>query len=225
MGIKKFTKNLFTFWAMVAMFVMASICTICTVYATVLPTDNETDSTIYMRDVYIQRLESKFDATREQLAVEVDSYIKSVAPNSSLTSLNLIDLCSKYDVDIRLALAQAHVESHFGTKGTAARTNSVFNVGAFDGHSASKQIKNGYGYKHPDYSVEPYLKLLTTRYLVQGKTEEDLIKNFVDKNGHRYAAGKTYEIALKERWCYIDKHTNIATVYNEYKMYKIQLGR
>ena len=177
----------------------------------------------HCRDAYIQRLESKYDAAREALAVEVDKYINAVAPNADIDALNLIDLCGEYNVDLRLALAQGHVESHFGTKGTAARTNSIFNVGAYDGYSAAKQIKNGYGYKHPDYSVEPYLRLLTTKYLVDGKTEEDLLDNFVDVNGHRYASCTTYESMLKSKWDKMD--IGLIESYNVYKKYKLKLGR
>lgn len=179
----------------------------------------------HTRDVYVHRLESKFDASREALAVEVDKYIKTVAPTSVVDALNLIDLCAEYNVDLRLALVQGHLESHFATKGTAARTYSIFNVGAFDGHSAEKQKKNGYGYKHPDYSVEPYLKLLTTDYLVDGKTELDLLNKFVNKNGKRYASSTTYESMLKDRWDKIDEVANITQAYETYKMYKLMLGR
>lgn len=185
----------------------------------------ETSNTIYVRDSYVERLESKFSAARENLALEVDKYIHSVAPTSSVTALNLIDLCAEYNIDLRLALVQGHVESHFGTKGTASRTNSIFNVGAYDGYSAEKQMKNGFGYKHPDYSVEPYLKLITSRYLVDGKREEDLLNEFVDKNGKRYASCETYESLLRSRWDKIDSIANITEAYNIYKMYKLQLGR
>ena len=187
----------------------------------VITNTNET----HCRDAYVQRLESKYDAAREALAVEVDKYINTVAPHADIDALNFIDLCSEYNVDIRLALVQGHVESHFGTKGTAARTNSVFNVGAFDGYSAEKQMKNGYGYKHPDYSVEPYLKLLTTKYLIEGKTEEDMLDNFVDINGHRYASCTTYESMLKQKWDKIDSIADITNTYEVYKKYKLKLGR
>ena len=188
-----------------------------------LVTDNINET--HCRDAYVHRLESKYDAAREALAVEVDKYINTVAPNADIDALNLIDLCGEYNVDLRLALAQGHVESHFGTKGTAARTNSIFNVGAYDGYSAEKQIKNGHGYKHPDYSVEPYLKLLTAKYLVDGKTEEDLLENFVDMHGHRYASCTTYESMLKSKWDKMDSIANITEAYGTYKKYKLKLGR
>lgn len=179
----------------------------------------------HTRDVYVERLESKFDASREELAIEIDKYIDSVAPNADIAALNLIDLCTKYNVDIRLPLVQGHIESHFGTKGTASKTNSIFNVGAFDGHDVKTQIRNGYGYRHPDFSVEPYLKLLTTRYLIDGKTEEDLLENFVDKNGSRYASSTNYEQLLSDQWKIITETTNITSKYEVYKKYKLKLGR
>lgn len=179
----------------------------------------------HTRDVYVHRLESKFDAARETLAVEVDKYIKTAAPTSVVDALNLIDLCSEYGVDLRLALVQGHVESHFATKGTAARTYSIFNVGAYDGHSANTQISRGFGYKHPDYSVEPYLQLLVNNYLVDGKTEMDLLNKFVNKEGKRYASSTTYESMLKDRWEKIDEFANITETYEIYKMYKLMLGR
>lgn len=177
----------------------------------------------YTRDAYMERLDSKYYAAREELAVEVDRYIQKVAPGSVLSSLKLIDLCSEYNVDLRFVLVQGHVESHFGTKGTAAKTNSVFNVGAYDGHSAERQKKNGFAYAHPDQSVKPYLKLLNGYYLV-GKTEFDLMQNYISVNGQRYATNPEYEVLLQEKFHNIDKIANITEIYNQYKMYKLQLG-
>lgn len=181
----------------------------------------ENKNIVYVRDAYAERLESKFYAAREALVIEVENYIKEYAPASALSALTLVNLCGEYGVDVRLPLAQGHIESHFGTKGTAAKTNSVWNVGAFDGYSADKQIRKGYGFKHPDYSIEPYLKLLTTRYLIEGKTEEELLDNFVDINGNRYASCEEYESKLRCKW---NKMASISEKYDIYKMYKLQLG-
>lgn len=181
----------------------------------------ETKNIVYVRDAYADRLESKFYAAREALVIEVENYIKEYAPASALSALALVNLCGEYGVDVRLPLAQGHIESHFGTKGTASKTNSVWNVGAFDGYSAAKQIKKGYGFKHPDYSIEPYLKLLTTRYLIEGKTEEELLDNFIDINGNRYASCEEYESKLRCKW---NRMASISEKYDLYKMYKLQLG-
>jgi hypothetical protein len=213
------------FWQVIFVIIGFIITVVATTYVATEHDKSDYDPTNYVRDVHVHRLESKFDASREALAVEVDKYINTVAPTAVLDALNIIDLCSEYNVDIRLVLVQGHVESHFATKGTAARTNSVFNVGAYDGDSANKQIKNGFGYKHPDYSIEPYLKLLTTSYLVNGKTELDLLNKFVNSEGKRYASATNYEEMLKLRWEKIDSIADITSKYEDYKMYKLMLGR
>lgn len=184
-----------------------------------------TDShiTTYVRCQYVERLESKYYAAREALAIEVENYIKTTAPTSLLNALPLIDLCSKYNIDLCFVLAQGHIESHFGTKGTARKTNSVFNVGAYDGHSAERQKKNGFYYEHPDKSIEPYLKLLTNNYLVYGKSELELLIKFVDHNEKRYASNKNYESMLQEKYNKLED-TGIIEAYNIYRMYKTQLG-
>ena len=176
----------------------------------------------HVRDVYHEQLESKYYFSREELASEVGRYIKKVAPTSVVDPLLLVDLCSKYNIDIRFVLAQGHIESHFGTKGTAVKTNSVFNVGAYDGHSAKKQIKNGFGYKHPNYSIEPYLKLLTKEYLVD-KTEYELMENFINIDGKRYASNKKYEDLISEKFRVICTTTNITNLYNTYMIRKMIL--
>ena len=140
---------------------------------------------------------AEYEEAREQLAIEVDSYITSVAPKANIDPYLMIDLCSEYDVDIRFVLAQGQIESHFATKGTASRTMSIFNVGAYDGHSASRQRRNGFGFSNPNESIEPYLILITNEYMVNGKTESDLMKNYVNGLGMRYASNPRYESMLR----------------------------
>lgn len=162
-----------------------------------------------LNDIYIE--------SRVRLIESVDNYIKSIAPTSVIDSEYLVDMCDLYDVDIRLVLAQGHLESHFATRGTAAKTNSMFNIGAYDGYSASKQINNGFGYADPNYSIEPYLKTLKTNYLVNGVTEEDLLNNFVNKHGWRYASSKEYELKLQRLWNNMD---DISLVLYDYEVDK-----
>ena len=170
------------------------------------------------------KLDSALIKSKEDLVIEVNKYIMTVAPKSKLSGKVLVDLCDTYNVDIRLALVQGHVESHFGTKGTAAKTNSVFNVGAYDGHSAARQCRNGFGFSHPNQSIEPYLELLTTNYLVNGRTEKDLLRNYVNKYGQRYASHPKYESVLRQRWNKIDMVADITKTYEEYKRYKWLVG-
>ena len=164
----------------------------------------------------ITDIENNIDTNKNALVDEVNNYIKHIAPSSILNGEIIVDLCYTYDVDIIFVLAQGQIESHFGTRGTASKTHSVFNVGAYDGYSASQQKNNGFGFSHPDESVEPYLQLLTTKYLVNGKTEKDLMNSYVNYLGMRYASNGNYEIMLRSIYKNIDKKTNIKNLYDEY---------
>lgn len=186
---------------------------------------NYTDNVEYIKDKYVERLESEYAAARDILADEVEKYIDSIAPTSIINSLTLIDLTSKYDIDLFFVLAQGQVESHFATRGTASKTNSIFNVGAFDGHSADEQKRNGFGYSHPDFSIEPYLKLLVKDYLVDGKTELDMMNSYVNKHDKRYASYEGYEVSLKSLYDFISSNSNLNTAYQNFKMYKLKLGK
>jgi hypothetical protein len=72
----------------------------------------------------------------------------------------------------------------------AAKTNSVFNVGTYDNGTIL------YTYKDPNHSVEPYMRLLRTKYLVGKEISNLLNESFVDINGKRYATNITYEEKL-----------------------------
>ena len=114
-----------------------------------------------------------YNQYKSELVKEVKAYIDSVAPTSSLNGYAIVDCSEKYDLDIKFVLAQGQIESHFGTTGMAVKTNSVFNVGAYN--NADYDTINGkFKYKHPDYSIEPYMQLLYKDYITGTKTELDL---------------------------------------------------
>ena len=114
-------------------------------------------------------------------------------------------------------MAQAEAESHFGTTGIAAKTNSVWNVKAFDGRSADDMIKRGDGAQHPDMSIEPYLILLTTEYLVDGKNELDMFEKFVNKHDKRYASNPNYENLVEGIYNRINECTELESLLKEYR--------
>ena len=166
----------------------------------------------------------KYNAAKLELVNEVDNYIKSVASQSSLDGYVIVEECMNSGIDICFVLAQGENESHFGTTGLARKTNSVFNVYAFDGQS-HEQISEKGKYKHPNYSVAPYIELLKKDYLVDGKTEYDLMDGqYVNKNGARYASSETYEKALLAKFMKIKQNTKIDSLYNETNKYKLFLG-
>ena len=166
----------------------------------------------------------KYNAAKLELVNEVDNYIKSIATQSSLDGYVIVEECMNSGIDICFVLAQGENESHFGTTGLARRTNSVFNVYAFDGHS-HEQISEKGKYKHPNYSVAPYIELLKNDYLVNGKTEYDLMDTeYVNKHGKRYASSESYEKALLDKYTKIRESTKIDSLSQETNKYKLFLG-
>lgn len=176
---------------------------------------------LYVATMYQRQCELEYYAAKEALVKEVDEYIHRVAPTTSVNALAIVEMCDKYEVDIKFVLAQGQQESHFGTKGVAAKTNSIFNVLAYDGRSAEDMNQKGHGYKHPDQSIEPYLKLLRSDYMVKGRTEQDLLCNFVNLHGKRYASSTDYEKRLSNIYVSIENETMISQLYSQYKKLKI----
>lgn len=185
----------------------------------------KTPNTLYS-PLYVQTCVHtlKYNAAKLELVNEVDNYIKSIASQSSLDGYVIVEECLNNSIDICFVLAQGENESHFGTAGLARRTNSVFNVYAFDGHS-HEQISEKGKYKHPNYSVAPYIELLKNDYLVNGKTEYDLMDGeYINKHGKRYASSESYEKALLDKYTKIRQSTKIDSLSQETNKYKLFLG-
>lgn len=144
-----------------------------------------------------------------QLCECVESYINKKSPKNQLSSQKLVLLCLKYDVDIAFVLAQGQIESMFGVVGIASKTNSVWNIGSYDNRSAEYINRTGRGYDHPNSSIEPYLKTLRNHYLVNGKTEQHLMNNFINTHGQRYATSTNYEPMLRSVYNRIVNTTSI----------------
>jgi hypothetical protein len=159
---------------------------------------------------YVKEVNEKF---YNKLVSEVDSFIRKMAPESKLTPKYLVDKCLEYDTDIHFVLAQGLLESHFGTRGKANETNSVWNVGTYD----DGQIL--YTYDHPDNSVDPYLKLINEKYLVAITSNGDTIKKpeellvedrgYINLHGLRFASARGYENAMRKLMIRIDSETSI----------------
>lgn len=168
---------------------------------------------------YIRELQISYQGVKSDLVDLTQHYIDSVAPNSGLRALVLVENCEKYGIPISFTLAQGEIESHFGTKGLAYRTNSVWNVGAYDGHTINDI---SHKFDNPNNSIIPYLDLLTNNYL-PNKTVEDLLESFVDINGNRYASDKHYEAKLSDKYKYITDNYQIDELQERLNYYKVRL--
>lgn len=171
----------------------------------------------------VREAEIEYHRCYAEYVTEVQNYISSVAPTSNVRGYAVVEQCQKYGLDVKFVLVQAEIESHFGTKGIGAKLNNVFNVGVFDGLSHS-EINSKYRYNYPNESIEPYLQLLTTRYLVD-KMEADLMENYVDVNGKRYASDELYETKFKAKYQYITDNTKIDELQAKVRSYAIKCGR
>lgn len=175
-------------------------------------------------EVYQEESRLRYDSLLLELSNEIDAYISKVSNgSSSLSGLVVATQCIEHDIDICFVLAQGEQESRFGTQGVARKTNSVFNVFAFDGHSYNKINENG-KYNHPNDCVEPYLKLLKRDYLVDGKTEFDLLHKYVNKNGARYASAESYEDSLCNKMNKIKSETRIDALCGAIKKQRLIIG-
>jgi hypothetical protein len=138
------------------------------------------------------KIKEKQKAVRIYIAEVLAKHGKSLS-DLKFNPDNLVIACYLYDYDLPLLLAQLQVESHFGTTDRAKRTNSMFSVGAYDdGRDIVK-------YKDQDASIVPYIKLINKNYLLDGKKDvDDLLSNFVNGAGKRYASNPNYENDLKK---------------------------
>ena len=173
----------------------------------------------YVFEVYRENLELDYYRSKDALVDVVDSYIKEIAPSSVMNGIAFVNKCDEYNMNLFFVIAQAQVESSFATKGLGQKMNSAFNVKAYDGKGSKYMDK----YDHPDDSIEPYIILVKKNYMGDSKTEMDLMNNYVNFEGKRYATNPDYEeMMLSTYKKLINRYDK---VYDEYLKYKTLSGK
>ena len=173
----------------------------------------------YVFEVYRENLELDYYRSKDVLVDVVDSYIKEVAPSSIMNGIAFVNKCDEYNMNLFFVIAQAQVESAFATEGLGQKMNSAFNVKAYDGKGSKYMDK----YHHPDESIEPYIVLIKNDYMGDSKTEMDLMDNYVNFEGKRYATNPEYEAMMLSTYKkLVDRYGRL---YDEYLKYKTLTGK
>lgn len=123
---------------------------------------------------YITRNLQRLGRSLEDVQFDIEGMIKS---------------CHNKGYDIPLMLSQLQNESHFGTDGGRTKnTKSLFSVGLYDNN---KNVKR---YETYQDAIDDYIDLMQSNYFQDGSvTIDQLLANFVDYKGDRYASNPNYE--------------------------------
>jgi len=144
------------------------------------------------------------------LTEEVNSYIESKIGrkiNTHDISKHIVKESLDNDIDICFVLAQAEIETAFGTTGIGKSRRSMYGVYIT--------------FKSHNHSTSYYIDLIKKNYLGTKKTIHHLMKNFVNLNGHRYSSDKNYEGKLKKKYLEIKNNTKISKLQDACNKYKI----
>ena len=140
------------------------------------------------------------------------NFINSYGPNPlGVTGKMMADsaksVFDRYKVFVPAELALSQLVTEGGIGGTASnpkskpiRTKNPFNVRNYDDGRTKVNSNTQSG-------VSLYYNLMATDYLGNGKTSNDLLGNFVNKSGNRYASAPNYESTLRQ---FVKKANSIA---------------
>jgi uncharacterized membrane protein len=131
------------------------------------------------------------DSTFKDYTLRAKLYLNKPFFKESPIKPEILTLCARnaYDstailLPVELALAQAQWESSMGLEGKSPK-NNPYNIGETD-NGTVRYFKSTFD------GIQAYYYVMCNNYLSCRKTEE-LLVNFVNCNGRRYASSETYE--------------------------------
>lgn len=95
-------------------------------------------------------------------------------------------------IPVELPLLQGQFEGQYGRFGRAGRQTNPFNVGEFDAGTTQT-------FGDTQQGTDAYADLIARRYMNDGRTMDDLLNNFVDVDGNRYASNPDYERQMRRQ--------------------------
>lgn len=149
------------------------------------------------------------DSIENELINEVSKYISKQAPKSNkFIPKYLVHAGLTNNIDICFMMAQAQIETCFGTTGAGRESARRSMFGVIQKH-----------YDSYDNAISHYIEILKKYYLVKGRTEQHLLVKYVTGTGGRYAGNPRYEIELTTAYNHIKRTTNIYSLQEEYKTF------
>lgn len=144
-----------------------------------------------------QVLQDRYDSVYNKLEIEVGDYVKQFSNDSTLAGY-LVKHGISHNIDICFMMSQAEQETKFATVGIGKPSSrkSMFGV----------MRKTYIDY---DQCINDYCIIIKCNYLGETKTIADLMENFVNLSGFRYASDSAYEAKIKNIYDNIQKLTKI----------------
>lgn len=127
------------------------------------------------------------------------AFINGRNPNAGITGNMMVSSAKKTFqstgryVPPELALAQLALEGGLSTNlnATPIKTNNPYNVGNWDNGKRTQ-------FPNKQTGIDKYYSVIAKNYLAGNRSAEDILRNFTNTQGNRYASAENYEQVLNK---------------------------
>lgn len=165
----------------------------------------------YVKLQHVHMADVHFVSSVDERVRVLQEYIDTRFPKSPMKAKDIIEAADTYHISPTFIMAVAQAESRFMTDPDARRArayNSPFGMGNYD------DGRNLFHFKDTREAVFAYARLIRNEYLVNGRTENDLVSkdgsSFVNYAGNRYASKPDYESFVRGIWDTIRHRTGMS---------------